>query len=92
MNFQNFLADMGERPDGMTIDRLNTNGHYEPGNCAWATAHEQAQNQRVKVRNGDVIPLLAAAERVVSADNDNVPASIEALRDVLQLFKERRAA
>ncbi len=44
--FSNFLADMGPRPDGMSIDRRNVNGHYEPGNCRWATDIEQRHNRR----------------------------------------------
>lgn len=43
--FENFLEDMGERPEGMTLDRINNNGNYEPGNCRWATKAEQESNK-----------------------------------------------
>lgn len=46
LEFDAFLADVGCRPAGMSLDRIDSDGHYEPGNVRWATASEQRANQR----------------------------------------------
>lgn len=46
LKFENFLADMGERPEGLTLERKDNNGNYEKDNCKWADAIEQHNNTR----------------------------------------------
>lgn len=65
-SFVAFLADMGERPSlDHSIDRLNSNGNYEPGNCRWATSLQQATENKRDMRpvsiNGVDYPNRAAA-------------------------------
>lgn len=66
-SFSSFLADMGERPPGTTLDRIRVNEDYEPGNCRWADATVQGNNRRtnrVIVFKGERLTLSQWARRV----------------------------
>jgi hypothetical protein len=67
LTFKNFFSDMGVKPLGTSIDRINPARGYEPGNCRWATPIEQARNKTnlVIVRAGDeVLPLVDYAKSI----------------------------
>lgn len=61
-NYLNFLADMGERPVGKSLDRTNNDKGYNPKNCRWATRKEQQRNKR------DTVRLIIEGKEYVAAD------------------------
>jgi len=66
-NFWNFVSDMGDRPQGYTLDRINVNGDYEPSNCRWASRRDQSGNTRITrfvLYNGAYISLSEATRRL----------------------------
>lgn len=71
--FENFFADMGERPDGCSLDRIDPRKNYEPGNCRWATDDEQANNKR----NNRVIEVNGKSMTVTEASRlTGIPAHV----------------
>jgi hypothetical protein len=48
-SFENFYQDMGDRPEGLSLDRINNDGDYEPNNCKWSTPREQRINSRRRI-------------------------------------------
>jgi hypothetical protein len=62
LRFDNFLADMGERPEGKTLDRINSDGNYEPSNCRWSTPREQSRNRK------DNRFLFVGGEKIIAKD------------------------
>ncbi len=65
LEYDNFLFDMGPRPEGMSIDRIDNNEGYNPKNCRWATKKEQSRNKSNNVMidiGGDARPMVEWAE------------------------------
>lgn len=66
-SFENFIADMGDRPLGATLDRIDNNGPYSPENCRWASRKEQSNNREANVKithNGVTLTAMQWSEKI----------------------------
>lgn len=87
LDFVNFLADMGRRPQNMTLDRINSDENYEPGNCRWASDSEQNKNRKLN-QSGEHGP----RAKLTSAAVAEIRASKESQRVLAQRFGVTQSA
>jgi len=89
--FEQFLADMGERPDGKSLDRIDCNGDYCPENCKWSTREEQAENRRSSILvtfNGET-KCISAWARELSVERYAIHSLIKKGKTLDELFNQK---
>jgi len=91
--FENFVEDMGLCPsETHTIDRLNPEGHYQPGNCRWATRKEQCENRRFRDQRGEKNPRATLTNADAVAIRETYARGGLSQRQVGLMFKVSQAA
>lgn len=91
-SYEQFFSELGPRPDGMTLDRIDPNGHYEPGNVRWASHRDQCRNKRNNVIffiDGERLCLVDAAKKA-GINRDTVARRMKrGIADEFLFFKGR---
>ncbi len=83
--FECYFLDLGDRPEGMSLDRIDANKGYSPDNCRWATPKAQTANRRPSARNRVFRQLLSAVDAHLSLRNDSSFKDLEEARKVFDL-------
>ena len=93
-DFDAFIDDLGVRPAGMSLDRIDPNGHYQPDNCRWASHEEQQSNQRVRRtlvkvdRDGESASLLDL-EKALGISRETLRGRLKAGRDLTKSYARK---
>jgi hypothetical protein len=91
VDLSSFLADMGERPVGKSLDRIDYNGDYSPDNCKWSTREEQAENRRSSILvtfNGET-KCISAWARELSVERYAIHSLIKKEKTLDELFNSK---